>query len=89
MHAMSLCGIPNADVLRIATLNGAQALGVSDRLGTLEPGKLADFFVVSGDPLVDIRATRAVRWVVKSGTLYDPAVLLAGIEGQFTPTRMP
>ena len=88
MHAMSLCGIPNADVLRIATLNGAQALGVSDRLGTLEPGKLADFFVVSGDPLVDIRATRNIRWVVKSGTLYDPAVLLAEIEGQFTPSRI-
>ena len=68
-------------MLRIATLNGARALGMSDRLGSLEAGKWADFFVVDGDPLSDIRATRNVRWVVKSGALYDPAALLESVEG--------
>jgi imidazolonepropionase-like amidohydrolase/catechol 2,3-dioxygenase-like lactoylglutathione lyase family enzyme len=85
MHALSLCGIPPADVLRIATLNGAQALGMSDRLGSLEVGKLADFFVVRGNPLDDIRNTRNVRRVAKSGHVYDPAVLLASIEGTMGP----
>jgi imidazolonepropionase-like amidohydrolase len=41
MHALNRSGIPPADVLRIATINGARALGVADRLGTLETGKLA------------------------------------------------
>jgi hypothetical protein len=67
IHALTLCGIPEADVLRIATLNGARAFGMSDLLGSLEVGKLADFFVVRGNPLEDIRNTRDVRWVVKSG----------------------
>ena len=85
IHALTLCGIPEADVLRIATLNGARSLGLSDRLGSLEPGKLADFFVVGGDPLQDIRATRDVRWVVKSGVVYDPEELLASVEGALAP----
>lgn len=89
LHALSLCGIPNADVLRIATRNGAEALGLSDRLGTIAAGKLADFFVIHGDPLEDIRSTRNVRWVVKSGTLYDSAALLEEVEGRFAPPGLP
>ncbi|MBT8335123.1 MAG: amidohydrolase family protein, partial [Gemmatimonadetes bacterium] len=84
MHALTLCGIPESDVLRIATLNGARALGMSDHLGSLEPGKWADLFVVDGDPLADIRVTRDVRWVVKSGAIYDAAALLESIEGALT-----
>lgn len=82
LHALALCGIPTADVLRIATLNGAEAFGVSDLLGSLEPGKLADFFVVRGNPLDEITNTRRIRHVVKSGVVYDPAALLASIEGK-------
>lgn len=85
MHALNLCGIAAADVLRIATLNGARAFGMSDLLGSLESGKLADFFVVRGDPLQDIRNTRNVRFVVKSGRVYDPAVLLESVEGRLAP----
>lgn len=82
MHAMAICGIPEADVLRIATLNSAEAFGVGDLLGSLEPGKLADFFVVRGNPLDEITNTRNVVHVVKSGAVYDPAALLASIEGK-------
>lgn len=85
MHALTMCGIPAADVLRIATLNGAKAMGVSDRLGSLEPGKLADFIVVRGNPLEDIRHTRNVRWVVKSGHRYDPQTLFQSVEGTMGP----
>ena len=77
-----LAGIPPAAALRIATINGARALGVSDKLGTLETGKLADLFVIDGNPLADIRNTRRVRIVMKSGTVYDPQALLKQAEGK-------
>lgn len=83
LHALSMCGIDEADVLRIATINGARAFGLSDRLGSLDAGKLADFFVVEGNPLSDIRNTRNVRHVVKSGQVHDPVALLESIEGRF------
>lgn len=85
MHAMVLAGIPPATVLRIATINGARALNLGDRLGSIETGKWADLIVVRGNPLEDIRHTRQVRKVMKAGDLYDPAALLASVEGKLGP----
>lgn len=85
MHAIALSGIPNAAVLRMATINGARALGVSDRLGSIEVGKWADMVVVKGDPTRDIRNTRNTRHVVKAGVLYDPAALFTSVEGKLGP----
>lgn len=85
LHALVLAGIPPAAALRMGTINGARALGLSDRLGTLETGKLADLFVVRGNPLEDIRNTHNVRLVVKAGRLYDPAALLASVRGRLGP----
>jgi imidazolonepropionase-like amidohydrolase len=82
LHTLVLTGIPPAAALRVATINGARALGVSDKLGTLEAGKLADLLVIDGNPLTDIRNTRKVRMVMKSGTVYDPQALLAKAEGK-------
>jgi len=86
MHALTRAGIPTAAVLRIATANGARALGVGSYLGTVEPGKLADLVVVRGNPLEDIRNTRNVRLVIKAGTPHDPAELLASVAGTIGPT---
>ena len=86
LHAMSLAGIPNIDVIRIGTINGARALGVSDRLGTIEAGKLADLFVVRGNPLEDIRSTRNVSMVIKAGERFDPAELLERVVGTIGPS---
>lgn len=85
MHAMVRAGLPPASVLRIATVNGARALRVDDRLGTVEAGKLADLVILAGNPLDDIRATRSPRWVVKNGRLHDPAALLADVRGRLGP----
>jgi imidazolonepropionase-like amidohydrolase len=89
LHTLVLAGIPPAAALKIATINGARALGVSDKLGTIETGKLADLVVIDGNPLADIRNTRKVRMVVKSGTIYDPQALLKQAEGRigFSPKR--
>jgi imidazolonepropionase-like amidohydrolase len=47
-------GIPPLDVLRWATRNGAELMGLGESAGTIEVGKLADLVIVQGDPLVDI-----------------------------------
>ena len=60
-------GVPPADVLRAATVEGAELLGWSDRIGTLEAGKLADVVAVDGDPLADVAALRKVSFVMKGG----------------------
>jgi imidazolonepropionase-like amidohydrolase len=53
-------GLPPADALRALTINPATIMGVSDRLGSIEPGKDADLVIWSGDPLdVMSRAERA------------------------------
>jgi imidazolonepropionase-like amidohydrolase len=64
-------GIPNADVLRIATLTPAEILKREKDLGTIEPGKLADFILIDGDPLANISDVRNVVTVVKDGLVYD------------------
>jgi hypothetical protein len=65
-------GIPNADVLRIATLVPAQVLKRENDLGTIEAGKLADFIVVDGNPLANISDIRRVVKVVKDGNAFEP-----------------
>jgi imidazolonepropionase-like amidohydrolase len=82
LHTLVLIGIPPAAALKIATINGARAMGVSDKLGTIEVGKLADLFVIGGNPLTNIKNTRNVHLVVKSGSIYDPKALLAQAEGR-------
>jgi imidazolonepropionase-like amidohydrolase len=86
MLAYSVSGIPNAAVLRIATINSARAMGLGDRLGTIEAGKWADLVVVRGNPLADIRRMRLPRIVIKAGRVYDPAELMKSAEGKIGPT---
>ena len=68
-------GIPPAEVLRIATLVPAQVLKRDKDLGTIEPGKLADFIIVDGDPTQNISDIRRVVRVVKDGKVYDPKAI--------------
>ena len=86
LHVLVLSGIPAAAALKIGTINGARALNVAAKLGTLEAGKLADLLVVRGDPLQDIRSTRNVRLVMKAGHLYDAPQLLASARGKMGPS---
>lgn len=62
-------GIPPAEVLQAATVNAAELLGWSDRVGSLEAGKLADVIAVDGDPLADVAVLQQVRFVMKGGTV--------------------
>jgi len=78
-------GLPILSILKAATINGANALGVADQLGSIEPGKLADLFVVRGDPFEDIKNVRNIKWVIKGGVVYDPQALLKSAEGKIGP----
>ena len=85
LHALVLAGIPPAAALRIGTINGARALNVGDKLGSIEVGKFADLFIIRGNPLRDIRNTRHVETVMKSGVVYNAADLLEQAEGKIGP----
>jgi imidazolonepropionase-like amidohydrolase len=85
LQALVLAGIPPAAALKMATINGARAMRMGDELGTIETGKLADLFVIDGDPLLDITRTRHVRRVMVRGDLYDAAELLAAARGKMGP----
>jgi imidazolonepropionase-like amidohydrolase len=86
MQAMVYSGLPPLAVLKAATMNGARALKVSDQLGSIEPGKIADLVIVSGNPLQDITAAREVRTVIKAGQVYDPKALLDASVNKIGPT---
>jgi len=68
-------GMSNLNALRAATLNGAEAIGLAQDLGSIEPGKLADLVVLDKDPLEDIRNTTSVHYVMKNGQLFEGSTL--------------
>ena len=59
------------DALRVATIFGAEAIGLDQDLGSIEPGKLADLVILHANPLDDLRSTNAIRQVMMNGRLYD------------------
>ena len=75
MALLADAGIAPDQVLRIATAGNALALGLDRQLGTLEPGKLADFVVVDGNPLANIADALNVVAVVRGGVWIDQARL--------------
>lgn len=62
-------GIAPAQVLRLATLEAAKAIGIDSHLGSVEPGKIADLVLIDGDPLANITDTTRIEWVMKNGAL--------------------
>ena len=82
-------GIANDQILRMATAEGALALGLEQQIGTLEEGKLADFVVLDGDPLAHIGDTLRIVAVAKGGVWREQASLLgaAMMSAAFTTAR--
>jgi imidazolonepropionase-like amidohydrolase len=66
-------GMTPAEILKRAGFDAMRYLGIDQRLGSIEKGKLADFFLVPGDPIQDLKAIKRVSLVVKDGAFYYPA----------------
>jgi len=67
LDAYAEAGIPNAEILKAATVNGAEWLGKRNEFGTLEAGKRANLIIVDGDPLKDLKDLRRLSVVIKDG----------------------
>ncbi len=72
-------GIPEIEVLRIATLDSARVTGVDKQKGSIEVGKDADLLLVDGNPLEDINAMRNGVLVMKGDTLFRPDELYKAV----------
>jgi len=68
-------GMTPHEVLRAATLHGAEYLGLDRDLGSIETGKLADLVVLDANPLEDIRNSTAIRYVMVNGRVFDGATM--------------
>ena len=75
-------GFTPAQTVQIMSLNGARILGVADRLGSVERGKVADLVVLQGDLAADPAVIRRVTTVFKDGVGYDSPKLLATVKGR-------
>jgi len=69
-HLMVDYGMKPIDALKAGTSSDADLLGLADKIGTLEAGKLADVVAVPGDPMENIRQTEHVFFVMKEGVIY-------------------
>ncbi len=64
-------GISPLSVIKIATRNGADALGILDKVGTIEPGKEADMIVVEANPVDNISNTKKIEAIINDGKFVD------------------
>jgi hypothetical protein len=71
LWAIQSGGMSNYDALRTATILGAEAIGLSGDLGSVENGQLADLVILDANPLENIRNSNTIRYVMMNGRLYD------------------
>jgi imidazolonepropionase-like amidohydrolase len=74
-------GMTPMQAIRAATLDASELLGWKEKVGSIEPGKLADLIAVQGNPLTDVRALESVGFVMKGGVVVKDTLRTAGAGG--------
>jgi hypothetical protein len=77
LEVYSECGIPNYDVLRMATYFPAKQYGLLDKYGTVAEGKIANLILIDGDPKKNIKDIRKIYLTIKEGKIYYPKKIYA------------
>ena len=75
-------GFTPLQAIKIATLNGAVALGLDKTIGTIEAGKIADLLIIDGDPSKNISDIRKLQYVFKQGKGYNSKKLFESVKGK-------
>ena len=82
IELLTQAGFSPIEAIRIATYNGAKALGMDNTIGSIEVGKAADLVVIDGDIFQDIKNVRKIAWVFKGGVGFDSQKIFASVKGE-------
>lgn len=78
LRLLAEAGLEPMEILRAATVNPAQMLGIADQVGTVEVGKVADLIVLKEDPLIDLaKAMHSLQHTIRAGVARTPEAWMA------------
>jgi imidazolonepropionase-like amidohydrolase len=82
IELLTKAGFTPIEAIRIATYNGAKALGLEDKIGSIEVGKAADLLVIDGDISQNIQNIRKITWVFKQGVGFNSQKIFSSVKGE-------
>src|SRR5580692_7420372 len=82
IELLTNAGFSPIEAIRIATYNGAKALGLENKIGSIEVGKAADLVVIDGDIFQDIKNIRKIVWVFKQGVGFNSQKIFSSVKGE-------
>jgi imidazolonepropionase-like amidohydrolase len=82
IELLTRAGFTPIEAIRIATYNGAKALGLQDKIGSIEVGKTADLVVIDGDISQNIQNIRKITWVFKKGVGFNSQKIFNSVKGE-------
>jgi imidazolonepropionase-like amidohydrolase len=82
IELLTQAGFSPIEAIRIATYNGAKALGLEDKIGSIEVGKAADLVVIDGDIFQHIQNIRKITWVFKHGVGFNSQKIFSSVKGE-------
>ena len=82
IELLTQAGFSQIEAIRIATYNGAEALGLENKIGSIEVGKAADLVVIDGDISQHIENIRKITWVFKKGVGFNSQKIFSSVKGE-------